>query len=61
VTVSAGIATLNPNETSDAILARADRALYAAKAQGRNSIVASCSTDTYSANEETAGQRVTPG
>jgi diguanylate cyclase (GGDEF)-like protein len=61
VTVSAGIATLNPNETSDAILARADRALYAAKAQGRNSIVASCPTDTYSANEETAGQRVTPG
>jgi diguanylate cyclase (GGDEF)-like protein len=41
VTVSAGIATLNPNETSDAILARADRALYAAKAQGRNRIVSS--------------------
>jgi diguanylate cyclase len=41
VTVSAGIATLNPDETSDAVLARADHALYSAKAQGRNRIVSS--------------------
>ncbi len=33
-----GVATLNPNETSDTFLARADSALYAAKAQGRNRI-----------------------
>jgi diguanylate cyclase (GGDEF)-like protein len=38
VTISAGIATLRPDETPDAILARADRALYQAKAQGRNRI-----------------------
>ena len=38
VTMSAGVATLNPNETSDLFLARADSALYAAKAQGRNRI-----------------------
>ncbi len=38
VTISAGVATLNPNETSDLFLARADSALYAAKAQGRNRI-----------------------
>jgi diguanylate cyclase len=38
VTISAGVATLNPNETPDTFLARADRALYAAKAQGRNRI-----------------------
>jgi diguanylate cyclase (GGDEF)-like protein len=38
VTLSAGVATLNPNETTDLFLARADRALYAAKAQGRNRI-----------------------
>jgi diguanylate cyclase (GGDEF)-like protein len=38
VTISAGVATLKPNETSDTFLARADRALYAAKAQGRNRI-----------------------
>jgi diguanylate cyclase (GGDEF)-like protein len=38
VTMSAGVATLKPNETSDTLLARADGALYAAKAQGRNRI-----------------------
>ena len=38
VTMSAGVATLNPNETSDLFLARADSALYAAKARGRNRI-----------------------
>jgi diguanylate cyclase (GGDEF)-like protein len=38
VTISAGVATLKPNETSDVLLARADSALYAAKAQGRNRI-----------------------
>jgi diguanylate cyclase len=38
VTVSAGVATLSPNEKSDSLLARADGALYKAKAQGRNRI-----------------------
>ena len=38
VTISAGVATLKPDETPDAILARADSALYAAKARGRNRI-----------------------
>jgi diguanylate cyclase len=38
VTISAGVATLKPNETLDALLARADGALYSAKAQGRNHI-----------------------
>jgi diguanylate cyclase len=38
VTISAGVATLRGNETPDALLARADRALYAAKARGRNRI-----------------------
>jgi PleD family two-component response regulator len=38
VTMSAGVAAFNPNETSDLFLARADSALYAAKAQGRNRI-----------------------
>jgi diguanylate cyclase (GGDEF)-like protein len=36
VTVSAGVATLKANETADTFLARADGALYKAKAQGRN-------------------------
>jgi diguanylate cyclase (GGDEF)-like protein len=38
VTISAGIATLDANETSDNLLARVDSALYKAKAQGRNRI-----------------------
>jgi diguanylate cyclase (GGDEF)-like protein len=38
VTISAGVATLRLNETSDTLLARADHALYAAKAKGRNRI-----------------------
>jgi len=40
VTISAGVATLLLDETSDILLARADSALYAAKAQGRNRITA---------------------
>jgi diguanylate cyclase (GGDEF)-like protein len=39
VTVSAGIVTLKAGETADALLARADAALYKAKAQGRNRII----------------------
>jgi len=39
VTISAGVATLRPDENSDSLLARADRALYEAKAQGRNRIL----------------------
>ena len=38
VTISAGVATLRPDETPDTLLARADSALYAAKARGRNRI-----------------------
>lgn len=40
VTISAGVATLRPNEGPDTLLARADRALYAAKARGRNRVAA---------------------
>ena len=38
VTISAGVAALKPDETPDTFLARADSALYAAKARGRNRI-----------------------
>jgi len=38
VTISAGVATLRGDENPDTFLARADSALYAAKAQGRNRI-----------------------
>lgn len=39
VTISAGVATLRADENSDSILARADSALYDAKARGRNRII----------------------
>jgi diguanylate cyclase (GGDEF)-like protein len=38
VTLSAGVATLRSYESADTFLARADRALYTAKARGRNRI-----------------------
>lgn len=38
VTISAGVATLRPDEGPDTFLARADSALYAAKARGRDRI-----------------------
>jgi len=40
VTISAGVTTLRADENSDSLLARADGALYGAKAQGRNRIIA---------------------
>jgi len=43
VTLSAGIATLAADETPEALLARADAALYEAKALGRNRIALSTS------------------
>ena len=41
VTISAGVVTLRDNDTADTFLARADHALYSAKAQGRNRIATS--------------------
>ena len=43
VTISAGVATLAPHERPDTFLARADSALYAAKARGRNRIASALS------------------
>lgn len=41
VTISAGVVTLRELDTADTFLARADSALYSAKAQGRNRIATS--------------------
>lgn len=39
VTISAGLAALEPGDTIEALLERADRATYAAKHAGRNRIL----------------------
>jgi diguanylate cyclase (GGDEF)-like protein len=41
VTISAGVAALRDNDSADTFLARADRGLYSAKAQGRNLVATS--------------------
>jgi diguanylate cyclase (GGDEF)-like protein len=41
VTISAGVAALRNDDSADTFLARADGALYSAKAQGRNRVAAS--------------------
>ena len=38
VTASIGVAHVEPGEALDAVLARADAAMYAAKARGRNRV-----------------------
>ena len=38
LSISAGVATLLPNETAESVLARADAALYTAKRNGRNRV-----------------------
>jgi two-component system cell cycle response regulator len=40
VTISIGVACTRPGDTPEALLKRADEAVYAAKAQGRNQVVA---------------------
>jgi diguanylate cyclase len=43
VTISIGVATLNPGDTAQSLIGRADTCLYAAKRQGRNRVI--CETD----------------
>ena len=40
ITFSAGVAQLRSGDTQEAVVARADRAMYQAKLQGRNRVVA---------------------
>jgi len=40
ITLSAGVTTLAPDDDTDTLLARADEALYAAKAAGRDCVIA---------------------
>lgn len=45
ITLSIGVTIANPNESTDALLARADDAMYQAKNRGRNQVVAIAATD----------------
>ena len=45
ITVSVGVAELQNGEDGDALLKRADRALYRAKRAGRNQVVAANSAE----------------
>ena len=51
---SAGIATLKSDDTPDTVLARADDALYRAKAQGRNRIAIASADHPFFEDEEAA-------
>ena len=48
VTISIGVATLQPNDTAQSLIERADGCLYAAKHNGRNRVI--CETDPEVAN-----------
>jgi diguanylate cyclase (GGDEF)-like protein len=57
-TFSAGVATWDGNETSETLIARADRALYQAKQAGRDRIVVS--SDTAQAATQPQAMPMTP-
>jgi diguanylate cyclase (GGDEF)-like protein len=50
ITASFGVAEARPGESAESVLARADKALYAAKNAGRNSVRASLSDEDESRN-----------
>jgi len=49
ITVSAGLAELNPGESMEALIGRADDALYASKRTGRNKVTTAQSNDSAAA------------
>jgi diguanylate cyclase len=49
ITVSAGLAELNPGETMESLIGRADEALYASKRTGRNKVTIAKSEEAASA------------
>ncbi|MCW2286174.1 diguanylate cyclase (GGDEF)-like protein [Rhodoblastus acidophilus] len=59
VTVSVGVAELGPREQGPALIRRADQALYQAKAQGRNKVIAHFSP-AVPASSATAARSTTP-
>lgn len=55
-TVSLGVATYRPEDTSDTLLGRADRSLYRAKGAGRDRVAGAASADEAPEDEPPAGE-----
>ena len=56
VTISIGVATLQPDDNAPLLIERADRCLYAAKRNGRNKVI--CENDEEAKGETTTRERV---
>ena len=52
ITASIGVAAMQPHETIDQLVARADEAMYLGKQQGRNQVNISASTPMQADKEE---------
>ncbi len=58
VTISIGVAVLRQGDTSQVLLDRADKCLYAAKRNGRNRVICEADPEADSAGSQATAARV---